>query len=273
MYTFAAIQMDLTLLKPDKNLKKIVRLANEAADLGARVMVFPECAVTGYALSAEEADEFAQPIPGPVTHRLVELCRERDIYVALGLIEKFQQNLLFNSSVLIGPEGLIGCYRKTHLPLLGVDRYLAQAGSLSGPFGTNVGSIGMLICYDLRFPEPIRVLALKGAQIILVSTAWPSAASLYPEFMAQARSAENSIYLVAANRVGEERGTRYLGRSVITGPNGELLAEGSSESEEILLAKIDPQRSLEKRRIFKPDEYELDLFGDRRPELYTPLTE
>lgn len=133
MYTFAAIQMDLTLLKPDDNLNKIVRLANEAADLGARVMVFPECAVTGYALSAEEAQEFAQPIPGPVTHRIVEICRERDIYVALGLIEKSQQNHLFNSSVLIGPEGLIGCYRKTHLPLLGLIDILRKAGHCQAP--------------------------------------------------------------------------------------------------------------------------------------------
>lgn len=272
MYTFASIQLDVALLRPEENLNKILQLIHEAAGLGAKVLVFPECTLTGYALSAEEANEYAEPIPGPTTSSISEICHERDIFVAIGLIERFQYNLLFNSAVLIGSSGVIGCYRKTHLPYLGVDRYLAQGGSIPQPIDTNVGTFGMLICYDLRFPEPIRVLSLGGAQVVLVSTAWPAAASLYPEFMAQTRSAENSIYLVAANRVGEERGTRYLGRSVITDPNGDLLVEGGSDTEEILLAEIDPQRSLEKKRVFIPGEYELDLFNDRRPELYGALT-
>lgn len=273
MYTFASIQLNIALLKPEDNLNKILRLIHEAADLGANVLVFPECSLTGYALSAEEASEFAESIPGPTTSIIADICRERDLLVAIGLIENFQDNLLFNSAVLVGPSGVVGCYRKTHLPFLGVDRFLAQGGSIPQPYETNVGTLGMLICYDLRFPEPVRVLSLDGVQVVLVSTAWPAAASLYPEYIVQARSAENSIFLVTANRVGEERGTRYLGRSIITGPDGEVLVEGDSDSEEILLAEIDPQRSIEKKRVFKPGEYELDLFKDRRPELYSALTE
>jgi predicted amidohydrolase len=133
--------------------------------------------------------------------------------------------------------------------------------------------VALLICYDLRFPEPVRVHALQGAQVVALSTAWPAAATLYPEFMARSRAAENRIFLIAANRVGEERGTRYLGRSVIVAPDGALLAEASPQAEDLLLADIDPADSDVKRLIFDPGEYELDLFGDRRPELYRPLSE
>jgi predicted amidohydrolase len=107
--------------------------------------------------------------------------------------------------------------------------------------------------------------------MILLSTAWPQAASLYPEFIVSTRAAENHIYVVAANRVGVERGTTYLGRSIIADPNGQVLAEAGPSEETILYAAIDPARSDAKHRIFEPGEYELDLFNDRRPELYSPL--
>jgi predicted amidohydrolase len=129
----------------------------------------------------------------------------------------------------------------------------------------------LLICYDLRFPEPARVLALGGAQVILLSTAWPQAASLYPDFVVSTRAAENHLYLVAANRVGEERGTTYLGRSIIADPDGRVLAEADRTEETLIYAEIDPSDSDAKQRVFRPGEYELDLFNDRRPELYSSL--
>jgi predicted amidohydrolase len=274
MPTFAAVQMEPKLLDAEANLGKVIHFMHEVSLCNAEIAVFPECALTGYALSAEEADAIAEPIPGPRTERLTEACREADLVaVAVGTIEKDAHDRLYNTAVLVGPNGLIAHYRKTHLPFLGVDRYLAAGDALPGPFETPVGRLGLLICYDLRFPEPSRVLALSGAQVILLPTAWPSAATLYPDFMAQSRASENSISLVAANRVGEERGTRYLGRSVIVGPNGEMLAEGGAEGEEILCAEIDPGQSDLKDRIFVPGEYELYLFDDRRPELYRPIGE
>jgi N-carbamoylputrescine amidase len=106
----------------------------------------------------------------------------------------------------------------------------------------------------------------------LVSTAWPQAATLYSDYAARTRSAENGIYLVAANHFGQERTTRYLGRSVITGPDGEMIAEAPTDRSTILYADVDLSRSDEKRRIFAPGEYELDLVKDRRPELYQDLS-
>jgi predicted amidohydrolase len=272
MAKFAAIQMLPLLMDPENNLKKIIQYILDASRLGAEVLVFPECALSGYGLSFDEAQMVSEPIPGPTTKRIMEACRDTHCLVAVGMLEKDDEGNVYNAAALLGADGLLGKYRKTHLPFLGVDRFLSKGNSIQGPFDTEMGKLGLLVCYDLRFPEPIRILALRGAHVILLPTAWPTAATLYPEFMAQTRSSENSLYLVAANRIGEERGTRYLGRSLIVGVNGEKLAEGSIDQEEILIAEIEPRLSEKKKRIFTSGEYELDLFKDRRPELYDALS-
>jgi predicted amidohydrolase len=272
MLKIAAIQMEPILLEPEKNIEKVRHLISQAAEMGARVATLPECVLTGYGLSYEEAQSHAEPIPGPSVNRILEACQDLDILVSLGMIEKDLEMQCFNSAVLLGPNGIMGTYRKTHLPFLGVDRFLSAGDQINGPFETALGALGLLICYDLRFPEPIRLLALQGAHVVLLSTAWPDTATLYPAFMAQSRAAENGLYLVAANRIGEERGTRYLGRSLIVGPDGAKLAEGSTHKEEILMVEIDLNRSKNKKRIFIPGEYELDLFQDRRPDLYDALS-
>ena len=271
MLRVAAVQMQPELLDLAGNLARVIDHAHRAAAREARLVVFPEIALSGYVVTPDEADALAQPVPGPATQAVAQVCAEDDIHVVLGMLERDADGTLFNTAVLLGPIGLLGRYRKTHLPLLGVDRYLAAGDDFTAPVVTPAGRLGLLICYDLRFPEPCRVLALLGAQVIALSTAWPAAGTLYPEFLARSRAAENRIYLLAANRCGEERGTRYLGRSVIVAPNGEILAEGSPDREETLFAEIDPARSDVKRLVYAAGEYELDLWGDRRPDLYGPI--
>ncbi len=271
MPRFAAIQMQPALMHPAANLAKVTSWIREAHARSARVAVFPECALTGYALSAEESAAIAERVPGPRTEQLARVCDQLDMLAVVGTIESDEEGRCFNSAVLIGPQGVLGRYRKTHLPYLGVDRFLAAGDSIGPPVASASGRLGLLICYDLRLPEPARLLALAGAQVLVLPTAWPASARLYPEFLARARTAENGVYLVAANRIGEERGTQYLGRSLIAGPDGEILAEASPDQEEMLLAEIDLARSDQKKRVFSPGEYELDLFGDRRPDLYAPL--
>lgn len=268
MLRLAVVQFEPQLLQPEDNLQAILAWMEQAARQGAELVVFPECSLTGYALSAEEAEAIAEAIPGPRTARLVEACRQTKLHIVIGTIERDADGLCYNTAVLLSGAGVGGAYRKTHLPLLGVDRFLAAGDDLPGPFLTAFGPIGMLICYDLRFPEPIRVLALAGAQLVVLPTAWPASATLYPEHMARSRAAENGIFVAAANRIGEERGTRYLGHSLILGPDGQMLAEAGASEAGLLVAEIDLDRAAEKRRIFRPGEYELDLFGDRRPELY-----
>lgn len=271
MLRVAAVQMQPEVLDLQSNVARVLDLTRRAAAREARLVVFPEVALSGYAITPEEADALAQPIPGPATQAVMQACVKDDVHVVLGLLERDLDGTLFNTAVLLGPGGLLARYRKTHLPLLGVDRYLAAGDDFIPPVVTSAGRLGLLICYDLRFPEPCRVLALLGAQVIALATAWPAAGSLYPEFIARSRAAENRVYLMAANRCGEERGTRYLGRSVIVAPDGEMLAEGSPNNEETLIAEIDPGRSDVKRLVFAAGEYELDLWGDRRPELYAPI--
>ena len=271
MVRVAAVQMQPVVHDPQANLARLIRLAQEAAANEARLVVFPETALSGYVITPEEAEIVAQPVPGPATEAVTRACREAGTHVVLGMLERDSDGTLFNASVLLGPGGLLARYRKTHLPLLGVDRYLAAGDAFLPPIETPAGRIGLLICYDLRFPEPCRALALLGAQLIALSTAWPAAGTLYPEYMARCRAAENRTYLVAANRCGEERGTHFLGRSLIVSPEGTILAEASTDREQILYAEIDPAQSDSKRLVFAPGEYELDLWGDRRPDLYAPI--
>ena len=271
MVRIAAVQMQPTILDAKSNLTRILDMTNEAAAREARLVVFPEVALCGYVITPEEAEGLAQPVPGPATEALTQVCLEAGVHVVLGLLERDTDGTLFNASVLIGPQGLLSRYRKTHLPLLGVDRYLASGDAFLPPVDTPAGRIGLLICYDLRFPEPCRVLALLGAQLIALSTAWPVAGTLYPDYMARSRAAENRTYLIAANRCGEERGTRYLGRSLIVAPDGAILAEATPDLEQILYTEIDPGLSDAKRLVLAPGEYELDLWGDRRPDLYAPI--
>ncbi len=273
MPRYAAVQMESVILDVEGNLEKIMAFMQDAAAAEADMAVFPECALSGYALTDEEARAVAEPIPGPSTERLIQSCGELGIIIAVGIIEKGNDDLCYNACALLGPEGHVGTYRKTHLPYLGVDRYLTPGETIRGPFETSAGRLGILVCYDLRFPETARVLTLAGAQVLLVSTAWPHTATLYSDRAACTRSAENGIYLVAANHVGQERDTRYLGRSVITGPDGEMLAEAPPDAETILYADVDLSRTDSKQRVYIPGEYELDLIKDRRPELYASLSD
>jgi predicted amidohydrolase len=273
MLRLAVVQFAPVLLRPEESLRAILGWMEQAARQGCELAVFPECSLTGYALTGEEADVVAEPIPGARTAALTDACRQHGMHVVLGMLERDPDGLCYNSSALLSPDGIVAVYRKTHLPLLGVDRFLASGDELPGPFQTAIGPIGMLVCYDLRFPEPIRILALAGAHLVALPTNWPESATLYPQYLARTRAAENGIFLAAANRVGEERGTRFLGHSLIAGPDGQMLAEADGSQETLLIAEIQMERAAEKRRVFRPGEYELDLFGDRRPELYRRLVE
>jgi predicted amidohydrolase len=269
---FAVVQMHTRPLDPDANLQKVVTRLEQAAAQGAELAVFPECALTGYFLSAEEAASVGETVPGPRTERLAEACRLHNVHAVVGTIENDAAGRCFNTAILVGPDGLLGRYRKTHLLCLGVDRFLTPGDSPPAVYETPLGRLGVLICYDLRFPEPARGLALAGAQAILLPTAWPTAATLYPDYVARTRAAENGVFLVAADHVGEEQGSGYLGRSMIVGPDGEVLAEAGTKEEALLIADVDLRRSDEKHRVFVPGEYEIGLFDDRRPEHYGRIT-
>lgn len=271
MARVAVVQMETQPLNPDHNLAHILSWIPQAAAQGAELVVFPECALTGYMLTAEEATAIAEPVPGPRSGRLVEACRQWNVLAVVGTIERDENGRCYNTAVLLSAQGVLGRYRKTHLICLGVDRFLTPGEKLVEPFSTPLGRLGLLICYDLRFPEPARVLALAGAHAILLPTAWPQAATLYPDYVARTRAVENGVYLLAADHVGVEGDARYLGRSMIIGPDGEILAEAGQQGESLLVADLNLSRSDRKHRVFRPGEYEIDLLQDRRPDLYGPI--
>ena len=233
--------------------------------------MLPECAIPGYMFdSAEEAMPFAEEIPGPSTEALADACGRLDIYAVCGLLER-DGDQLRNAAVFVGPDGLIGRYRKTHLPFLGVDRFTAPGDELP-VYDTPLGRIGVEICYDLRFPEVTRTLALKGADLVAHPTNFPMAARIQTELITVARAAENRIYLLTANRVGKERWGEFCGWSQIVDPYGRRLAEAGETEETLLVADVELERARDKDYVI-PGEYELYLFGDRRPELYGALVE
>jgi predicted amidohydrolase len=220
--------------------------------------------------SLEEAMPFAEEIPGPTTAALEAACRRLGAHVVCGLLER-DGDVLYNAAVLVGPDGLIGSYRKTHLPFLGVDRFTTPGEELH-VFDTPLGRIGLEICYDLRFPEVTRTLALRGADIVAHPTNFPMAAKVQTEVITLARAAENRIYLLTANRVGKERWGEFCGWSQIVDPFGKRLAEADETEETLLVAEIDLEKARDKDYVI-PGEYELYLFGDRRPELYGAVVE
>jgi predicted amidohydrolase len=266
-FKIAVAQFDPQIGNIEHNRERIAHFLGEAARAGAKLVVFPECALSGYVFgSAEEAFPSTETVPGETTAMICELCRRYEVYAIVGLLERDGKNI-YNSAFVAGPHGLVTNYRKCHLPILGIDRFVAKGNEIPVidlPFAR----IGVLICYDLRFPEAARSLALRGIDILILPTNWPQGAESSPEFLTRARSWENKIFVAACNRVGEERGTTFIGRSQIVGSDSKFLATADGESEMVIYAEIDPALAREKRIVIKPGEFEFDPIGHRRPELY-----
>ena len=267
----AVAQMEPRLAETERNLDAALERLEETAAAGAQLLVLPECAIPGYMFdSAEEALPYAEEIPGPTTEAFERECARLGVHAITGLLER-DGDTLYNAAILVGPDGLIGSYRKTHLPFLGVDRFVTPGDEFK-VFDTALGRIGLIICYDLRFPEVTRTLALQGADMVALPTNFPMAAKLQCDVIAPARAAENRIYLLVANRVGKERWGEFCGWSQIVDPYGMRLAEAGETEEALLVADVEIEKARDKDYVV-PGEYELYLFGHRRPELYGALVE
>ena len=300
----AVAQIDIALAARERNLARMIEVLEETGGKGAKLTVFPEAALAGYCFdSLDEARPHAEPIPGPSTRRMADVCRKLNCHAIYGLLEAAARQeprpptsplsprgrgvggegspqgrgaggegasgeQIFNACVLIGPDGVIATYRKVHLPFLGVDRFTTPGDQ---PFAVHEAAgmrIGMNICYDGGFPEPARVLTLLGADLVVLPTNWPPGAECMAGCVVNARAMENNIYYAACDRVGEERGFRFIGQSKICGPRGEVLAEANHDREAILYAEIDVALARQKRIIRRPNLHEIDRLRDRRPEFY-----
>jgi predicted amidohydrolase len=132
--------------------------------------------------------------------------------------------------------------------------------------------VGIEICYELRFPEVTRALALAGARVIALPTNWPTNAAMLADHVICTRASENRVFFVAANRTGSEQGTRFIGRSQIVDPSGHRLAELDGDAVGLVFVEIDVAEAEVKDLVVQPGEYEVSLFADRRPDLYGALT-
>ncbi len=269
----AAVQMDVTLADIAGNLSRMITKTRETRAAGAELTIFPECALTGYCFdSIDEARPYAESIPGPSVDKMAALCAELGGFVVFGLLEK-EGPRVFNALALVGPQGLIGSYRKIHLPRLGVDMYTDFGDRPFAVHEINGLRIGMNICYDGGFPESGRCLALLGADLIVLPTNWPPGAEAAADYAINTRAMENTVYYAAADRVGVERGVPFIGKSKICDPLGKTLGYADHTHEEILYADIDVSRSRNKHLIRKAGVNEVNRIADRHPEMYSKLVE
>jgi predicted amidohydrolase len=267
----AAAQLDPHLGEIANNLKACAKVVAEAAANGVELVVLPECSLSGYMFGDRSAaSASAEPVPGPATEELVAACRTCGINCVVGLLEREGEDL-YNTAVVLGPDGVVGRYRKSHLPILGVDRFVRSGNEPPPVFELAGARVGIEICYELRFPEVTRLLALAGAEVVLNPTNWPRNAAPLADFFIRTRAAENRVWIVAASRVGREEGATFIGRSQVVDPAGRRTAELDDSSEGLLVAGIDPRTADTKDLVFTPGSYEVHLLEDRRPELYGAL--
>lgn len=270
-FMVASLQLDVLIGDIDANIDKSVAAIRQAAELGAKLVVLPECASSGWNFdSPEESALYAQPLEGgPTIAAWSAMARELDIHIAAGFSEA-ADGAPYNSSVLIGPDGVESLYRKVHL--WNREKKVFTPGDLGFPVAdTRLGRIGMVICYDSWFPESYRTCAMRGADLVCAPSDWievpgqPDGALPLAHLMAMTSAHSNQLYVAAASRVGDERGTSFIGSSVIVDYTGWALAGGEVvKGETIVTAMIDPIGT-RAARIADPFNQPL---SDRRPEFY-----
>jgi predicted amidohydrolase len=269
----AACQIDPQLGEVEANLERIARAVADAAAAGAVLAVLPEAAVTGYAFtSLDEGRAVARRAGVVAGEAIAGLAETHRMTVICGTLEA-QGDEVFNVALMATPDGRRYTYRKMHLPFLGIDRFATPGPDAPSVVEVNGLRIGVLICYDLRFPEAARMCALDGADLIALPTNWPVGVDFHPGIFAPARAAENHCYLLACDRVGTERGVTFIGRSSLFDFDGHQLAVASDANEELLLGEIDPDAARQTHVRRRPGEHEWDTVADRRPGLYGRLLE
>lgn len=268
----AAVQMDVTILEPKRNLEKILLNLETAAGAGAGLVIFPECALSGYCYSSrEEAWPVAEEVPGPSTERIAAAARSWGCTAVVGLLER-DADRIFNAAAVVTPQGILGTYRKAHLLCLGIDRHDALGDKPFPVFTTPHGRVGINICFDCSFPESGRVVKLKGAQLLAIPTNWPVGSDTW-QHTPKVRATENHLHVVAADRVGEERGFRFAGHSQLVDFEGRVHAEAGETEETILYADFDLTAADSNRVVRIPGLWEYDRIAARRPEMYGPITD
>ena len=237
-YRVAAIQFEPLLHAKAENIARLLILTETAAQAGARLIVLPEMATTGYCwYSRDEIRPYVEPIPGPTTEAFASIAQQYGCYIVVGMPEVAPRTgVFYNSAALIGPAGVVGVYRKTHGYV--ADLKWAKDGDLGLPvWETPLGRIGIMICMDGGYFEPARLLALAGADVLCFPTNWLGEKCPGPAWIA--RAWENGCYLISANRYGLERGVQFSGGSCVLNPDGTIQAVRDS-GDGIVYGEVSP---------------------------------
>ncbi|NLH45366.1 MAG: carbon-nitrogen family hydrolase [Acholeplasmataceae bacterium] len=252
------VQMKIQEKNKDANVQHGLELLQKAV-IGQDIAVMPEIWTTGYSLGRleKEADE----IDGPVVKNLQKIAKDNNCAVIAGSIPLLLDGKVHNTSVVINKNGeIIYLYSKMHLFGMFKEERFFAAGDTYEPFVLDGVACGASICYDLRFPELYRRLAIKGAKVIFVPAEWPESRGDVWRLLLQARAVENQTYICGVNCVGTFKDDIFYGHSMIVAPNGKILVEGSSE-EEILRGEIDIDLVETMRK-------KLNALDDVRPEIF-----
>jgi len=249
------------------NIRKMATYITEAKKQKANLIIFPELSLTGYT-TRDRTYELAETTTGPSTQKIETLAKQNDIHVIYGMIEKSPEAkaVLHNTAVLTTPKGTLGRYRKMYLPTHSVfeeKRYFRQ-GYESVVLDTSIGKIGLIICYDIFFPETARLLRLKGAELIVCISASPSVRRGFFETLTTARAMENTAYLAYVNLVGIEDGLQFWGGSRLIAPSGKIVTQAKYDEEDLVFGTID-YADLARAETFVP------TLRDLRPELFMEL--
>jgi predicted amidohydrolase len=249
------------------NLMKIEKIVIKAKKQAADLVIFPELSLTGYVVR-DQIYELAETVPGPATKTMEGIARKTKTYVVFGMPELSEktQATIYNTAVLVGPEGFIGKYRKMYLPTHSVfeEKRYFRPGYQTAVFDTELGKIGLIICYDIFFPEVSRLTRLKGAQLIVCISASPAVRRAFFETLTVARAIENTAFLAYVNLVGIEDGLQFWGGSRLVGPNGKVLVQAKYDDEDLVMCDID-------YADIRPVETFVPTLRDLRPELFDEL--
>jgi predicted amidohydrolase len=280
--TVALAQVEPATRNVAANLEIFDERIEQAATRGADLVIFPELALTGYACG-DAFFEVAEPVPGPSTEHLVATARRHNVHVIWGMPERGLPGVLYNSAVLVGPVGHIGTWRKHTLPGHAIDlagpgafpdRRFFRLGTRSPVFDTPIGRIGMMVCYDIFFPEIARLLTLKGADLLVDISGSPSFERPIFEPLVQARAMENTAWLAYCNLAGREGEAAYWGGSRLIAPGdpeskvpgSPIVVQAAYDAPDLVLGEVD----YELTHRFRPH---FPVLRDIRAEMYEQLRE
>ena len=252
------------------NLEKMSAYVEQimAEKPGTNLIVFPELMTSGYEGTPEMFQELAETLPNGESMQVMgALAKKHHVHIIYGLPERdpVLTDVLYNAAVLINSDGVaVGTYRKVH-PFADEKRW-CRAGCEVPVFDTEIGKIGIMICWDTGFPEIARCCALKGADLLVVSTNWEDPYADDWDLITKARAFDNTLHLVAANRIGDDGKTlSSFGHSKITGPTGREIAALDERKEGYISAELDLSLTQKERARY------YTFFKDRRPEVYTEI--